>query len=127
MQNGTDKRKFIEETADADLKYKPSKSEHSQIIFGSDTKSAAKLMNQMAKRGWTESSVKDIVNKPYTTRVSINKANGNPATVYYNQLGGHVIIDDITKTIVQVSDNINPSEWAPDPSIINPYLPNTSK
>lgn len=34
-----------------------------------------------------------------------------------------VIIDDTTKAVVQVSDNINPSTWIPDPSIINPYKP----
>jgi len=44
-----------------------------------------------------------------------------------NAPGGYVIIDDVTNVIVQVSDNINPSTWAPDPSIIAPYLPNTPK
>ena len=77
----------------------------------------------MTQRGWTESTVKDMVNNPYTTRVSTNKATGNPSTVYYNQEGGYVIIDDVTKAVVQVSDNINPSTWIPDPSIINPYKP----
>ena len=81
----------------------------------------------MTKRGWTESTVRDIVSKPYTQRVSINKATGNPATVYYNKSGGYVIIDDVTNAIVQVSDNINPSTWAPDPSIVDPYVPNAPK
>ncbi|WP_249294473.1 colicin E5-related ribonuclease [Fumia xinanensis] len=98
-----------------------------QIVFGSDTKSATKLNNQMTKRGWTENTVRDTVNQPYTTRVSTNKATGNPATVYYNKSGGYVIIDDVTNAIVQVSDNINPSTWAPDPSIVDPYLPDTPK
>jgi hypothetical protein len=95
----------------------------SSIKFGSDTKSAQKLSNQMTQRGWTESTVSDTVSNPYTTRVSTNKATGNSATVYYNQAGGYVIIDDTTKAVVQVSDNINPSTWIPDPSIINPYKP----
>lgn len=77
----------------------------------------------MTQRGWTESTVRDTVSNPYTTRVSTNKATGNSATVYYNEAGGYVIIDDITKAVVQVSDNINPSTWIPDPSIINPYKP----
>ena len=93
------------------------------IVFGSDTKSVTKLNNQMVKRGWSETTVRDTVSKPYTTRVSTNKATGNPATVYYNQSGGYVIIDDVTDVIVQVSDNINPSTWAPDPSIIDPNRP----
>ncbi|AGF55466.1 glucan-binding repeat-containing protein [Clostridium saccharoperbutylacetonicum] len=95
----------------------------SNIKFGSDTKSTQKLSNQMTQRGWTESTVRDIVSKPYTTRASINKATGNSATVYYNKAGGYVIIDDITKSVVQVSDNINPSTWIPDPSIIDPFKP----
>jgi len=93
------------------------------IKFGSDTKSVQKLSNQMTQRGWTESTVRDTVSSPYTTRVSTNKATGNPATVYYNKAGGYAIIDDTTKAVVQVSDNINPSTWIPDPSIINPYKP----
>ena len=98
-----------------------------QIVFGSDTKSATKLNNQMTKRGWTESTVRDTVSNPYTKRVSVNKATGNSATVYYNKSGGYVIIDDVTNAIVQVSDNINPSTWAPDPSIVDPYLPDAPK
>lgn len=98
-----------------------------QIVFGSDTKSATKLNNQMTKRGWTESTVRDTVSNSYTKRVSVNKATGNSATVYYNKAGGYVIIDDVTNAIVQVSDNINPSTWAPDPSIVDPYLPDAPK
>ena len=93
------------------------------IVFGSDTKSAAKLESQMTQRGWTESTVKDVVSSPYTIRDSKNLSTGNPATVYYNKSGGYVIIDDVTKEVVQVSDNINPSAWIPDKNIINPYKP----
>ena len=95
----------------------------SDIKFGSDTKSAQKLSNQMNKRGWTEEMVEDTVRNPYTTRVSTNKATGNSATVYYNKSGSYVVIDDVTKEVVQISDNINPSTWIPDPSIIDPYKP----
>ena len=55
--------------------------------------------------------------------MSVNKATGNSATVYYTKQGSYVIVDDVTKAIVQVSDNINPSTWAPDMSIIDPYIP----
>ena len=54
---------------------------------------------------------------------SINKATGNAATVFYTQQGSYVIVDDVTKAIVQISDNINPSTWAPDLSIVDPYIP----
>ena len=95
----------------------------SKVQFGSDTKSAQKLNNQMIQRGWTEGTVRSTVDAPYTTRASINMATGNPATVYYNQQGGYVIVDDVTNAVVQVSDNINPSTWIPDPNIVNPYIP----
>ena len=39
------------------------------------------------------------------------------------QQGSYVIVDDITKEIVRISDNINPSTWASDSGIIDPYLP----
>jgi len=93
------------------------------IVFGSSAKSTQKLTNQMANRGWTETLVRDTVDSSYTTRASVNKATGNSATVYYTERGSYVIVDDVTKEIVQVSDNINPSTWAPDTSIVNPYIP----
>jgi hypothetical protein len=93
------------------------------IEFGSDTKSTQKLIDQMDQRGWTESSVRNTVNNPHTTRVSTNMATGNSATVYYNRSGGYVIIDNITNAVVQVGDNINPITWIPDPRIINPFIP----
>ncbi len=114
---------FMAEQFGMYIDYYSNKGAGSSIKFGSDTKSAQKLSNQMTQRGWTESTVRNTVSNPHTTHVSINKATGNPATVYYNKSGGYVIIDDTTKAIVQVSDNINPSTWIPDPSIINPYKP----
>ena len=95
-----------------------------KVQFGSDTKSTEKLNSQMNQRGWTEKSVKNTIHSPYTTRTSTNMSTGNPATVYYNKQGGYVIVDNITNSIVQVSDNINPTTWNPDKNIINPYRPN---
>lgn len=80
-------------------------------------------MNQMDSRGWTEDLIRNTVDNPYTIRTSVNKATGNSATVFYTQQGSYVIVDDITKAIVQISDNINPSTWAPDLSIVDPYIP----
>ena len=92
------------------------------IIFGSSVKSAKKISNQMASRGWTERSVRRTVNNPYTTRVSVNHATGNRATAFFNSDGSHVIIDNRTRAVVQVSDRFDPA-WAPDRNIINPFIP----
>ncbi len=94
----------------------------SKVKFGSDAKSADKLNRQMNNRGWTKDSVTDTVDDAFTTRKAANRATGNSATVYYNKDGSHVIVDDITNEIVQVSDKFDVN-WKPDDSIINPYLP----
>lgn len=38
------------------------------IKFGSSVKSTKKVNNQMKKRGWSEESVKSVVDHPHTTR-----------------------------------------------------------
>lgn len=95
----------------------------SKLVFGSKTKSNQKLSKQMKSRGWTEELIRDTVDNPFTTRESINKATGNKATVFYTEQGSHVIVDNVTNAIVQISDNINPLDWMPDKSIKNPYKP----
>ena len=95
----------------------------SELVFGSSTKSTQKMMNQMNSRGWTEDLIRNTVDNPYTIRTSVNKATGNSATVFYTRQGSYVIVDDVTKAIVQISDNINPSTWVPDLSIVDPYIP----
>lgn len=95
----------------------------SKLVFGSSTKSTQKLMNQMNSRGWTEDLIRNTIDNPYAIRTSVNKATGNSATVFYTRQGSYVIVDDVTKAIVQISDNINPSTWAPDLSIVDPYIP----
>jgi hypothetical protein len=95
----------------------------SDIVFGSDSKSLQKLSRQMKERGWTEQSVRDLVDNHYTTRKSTNVTNNNPpATVFYREDGHHVIVDDITGEVVQVSDRTDP-KWIPDKNIIDPYKP----
>lgn len=95
----------------------------SKLVFGSSTKSAQKLSRQMSSRGWTEDLIRDTVDSPFTTRDSINKATGNSATVFYTKQGSYVIVDNVTNEIVQISDNIDPSNWIPDNGIKNPYKP----
>lgn len=93
------------------------------IQYGSNSKSSNKLSSQMDARGWTKEIIEDTVDNPFTTRSSWNKATGNKATVFYKENGAYVIVDNKTKEIVQISDNINPGTWIPDSSIINPYIP----
>lgn len=95
---------------------------HKEIVYGSDAKSESKLYRQMQKRGWTKELVQSTVDNPYTTRKSTNKATGNTATVYYNEDGSHVILDDVSNEVIQVSDR-GDLNWAPDGSIIDPYIP----
>jgi hypothetical protein len=92
------------------------------VKFGSDAKSLDKLNRQMNNRGCTNDSIKGTVDDAFTTRKATNRATGNPATVYYNKDGSHVIIDDVTNEVVQVSDKFDP-HWRPDPSIVDPYKP----
>ncbi|EAG4184192.1 transposase [Listeria monocytogenes] len=92
------------------------------IKFGSSVKSTKKVNNQMKKRGWSEESVKSVVDHPHTTRKSGNKSTGNDATVFYDKDGSYVIIDDKTKEIVQISDKFD-KNWVPDAGIADPYKP----
>ncbi|EHY61833.1 putative transposase [Listeria monocytogenes FSL J1-208] len=92
------------------------------IKFGSSVKSTKKVNNQMKKHGWSEESVKSVVDHPHTTRKSGNKATGNDATVFYDKDGSYVIIDDKTNEIVQISDKFD-KNWVPDAGIADPYKP----
>lgn len=96
---------------------------HNCDVKLSGTKSATKWQNEMNKRGWTTDSIGDLINNHHTTRVSTNKATGHSATVYYDKKGAYVVVDDVTKEIVQISDRKDPSTWDPDSGIINPYKP----
>ena len=97
--------------------------EFSKIKFGSSVKSETKLMNQIKRRGWNRELINKTISKPYATRTSVNKATGNKATVFYTKRGSYITIDDITREVVQISDNIEPSNWIPDTSINNPFKP----
>ena len=115
-------KKTADDIMDVGSKGGTSSIKSADLIFGSSTKSKQKLMSQMDSRGWSEELLNNTVDNPYTIRISMNKATGNPATVFYTQRGSYVIVDDITKQIVQISDNINPSTWVPDTSIVDPYI-----
>lgn len=81
-----------------------------------------KISNQMEGRGWTQQDIDKLYGNPFTTRAAANKANGNPATAYYDEQGNYVSVDNVTKQVIQVS-NKNDPEWYPDSSIQDPYIP----
>ena len=93
-----------------------------RVVFGSASKSAARLQSQMLSRGWTEQTVQQTVRYSRITREATNLANNNPATAFFNRDGSYVVIDNITRVVIQVSNRFDPN-WIPDPSIINPFIP----
>ena len=99
----------------------PSNAPNSSILTHIPT--SGRKFNQIARRGWTREGIHQTVNNPFTTRPAINKGTGNPATAFFNQDGSHVIRDNITRELVQLSDRMNPGSWIPDPVIVNPYRP----
>lgn len=84
---------------------------------------AGRKANQLARRGWTREAINETVNNPFTTRAATNRATGNAATAFFRKDGSHVIRDNVTGDLVQMSDRANPANWIPDSSIVNPYLP----
>jgi Colicin E5 ribonuclease domain len=83
----------------------------------------AKIAKQMAKRGWTDDLIEKAINKAHTTRKATNRATGNPATAYFTKDGAYLVVDDVTKDIVQVSNRTDIKNWIPDATIIDPYIP----
>ena len=79
-----------------------------------------KISNQMGERGWTEKTIANTQKSAIHTSKALNKATGNPATAYFNADGSHVVVDDITKEIIQISDK-NDLGWIPDLTIQKPY------
>ena len=73
--------------------------------------------NYMHSRGWTYETIDQAVSNGRIGGAT-NKANGNPATVYgHPVLATHyVVIDDVTRNIVQLSNLIHPV-WYPDSTI----------
>ncbi len=82
-----------------------------------------KKINQVVPRGWSLELIDQTIKSSYTTRKSLNKANGNPATAYYTKEGAYIVTDDVTGQFVQVGSNNNPAGWTPDSAIIDPYMP----
>lgn len=76
----------------------------------------------MQEAGWSEGGSTTIKSSDLVFGSS-TKSTGNVVTVFYTQQGSYVIVEDVTKAIVQISDNINQSTLVPDLSIVDPYIP----
>lgn len=103
-------------------------SAHAPMRLSTKIPTSGRKFNQLSKRGWSQNSIDDLVNNPYTTREAINKATGNKATAYFREDGHYVVRDDVTGDIVQMSDTnfavgTGKGQWVPDSSIRDPYLP----
>jgi phage-related minor tail protein len=83
--------------------------------FASAFKITSKISSQMAKRGWTNQLIKETILKN-VGRKAFNKATGNAATAYFTSSGAYVVIDNITKQIVQISNRFDPN-WVVDATI----------
>jgi hypothetical protein len=76
----------------------------------------------MEKRGWDDNLLNRTLSDPFHTSEAVNKKTQGRATAYFLKDGSYVVRDDVTKSIVQVSDRHNPG-WIPDVTIRKPYRP----
>ena len=75
----------------------------------------ATLIIKMAKRGWSSNLIRDTILKN-VGRKALNKATGNAATAFFTSSGAYVVIDNITKEIIQISDRYD-INWVVDETI----------
>ncbi|WP_217431353.1 colicin E5-related ribonuclease [Duganella vulcania] len=89
-----------------------------------DVKIDDKIRGQPGDRGWTEGEVRDLANtSPTGTTTDSRRPNktpdGNgrndPASVYGSPNGGHIVVNDVTGEVTQVSDK--KPVWVPDSRI----------
>jgi uncharacterized protein RhaS with RHS repeats len=87
-------------------------------LSGDDLIFDDKISDQLGVRGWTEDSVKDLIDSTDSTGTTTDNRGGrsDPASVYGTPTGGHVVVNDKTGEIVQVSDK-NDDNWKPDDRI----------
>jgi RHS repeat-associated protein len=84
---------------------------------GDDVKIDDKIAGQLGDRGWTEEGVRELTKtEPSGTSVDNTGGRNEPATVYGTKDGGHVVVNDKTGNVTQVSDKQD-SGWKPDPRI----------
>ncbi len=92
-------------------------------LLGPGTKLSAKIVGQLAGRGWTPKLVQRVIDRAVHTSPALNRATGNAATAYFDRTGAYVVRDNVTGEIVQVSNRLNPGAWRPDASIVSPFVP----
>jgi len=73
----------------------------------------SKIARQMTQRGWTVPDIEDALANPARTAQSTDLCTGDPVTGYYSSGGGYVVRNDVTGTIVQVSNRNDPGWKAP--------------
>ncbi len=83
--------------------------------FASSFKITKKIAGQMARRGWSQQLIKNTILKNIG-RKAVNKATKHAATAYFTSTGGYVVIDNITKEIIQISNLYDPN-WVVDTTI----------
>jgi hypothetical protein len=101
--------------------YLPAGTKINTEVLSIQANASKKIVSQMSKRGWTTGLINKTISKPKAIRQALNKATGNKATAYFDQSGSYIVVDNVTKDIIQISDRTRP--WVPDSTIINPYLP----
>ena len=75
-----------------------------------------KVGGQLGDRGWTEEEVGEITaGEPSGTSTDNTNGESEPASVYGDP-SGHVIVNDKTGEVIQVSDKTDP-DWIPDSRI----------
>ncbi|MCA9924818.1 MAG: hypothetical protein KC421_20725, partial [Anaerolineales bacterium] len=99
----------------------PSPAEESSKLLGPGTNITDKIQGQMSTRGWTQRRIQKVIDRPFHTSPALYKANGNPATAYFDARGAYVVRDNVTGDIIQISNRTIP--WIPDSTITNPYIP----
>lgn len=78
----------------------------------------AKITAQLAIRGWTEQEVRDAVAEgPIGISTDNTDSKSDTATVYGSRQGGYVVVNDVTRRVIQISDRNDPG-WVPDSRIV---------
>lgn len=80
------------------------------------------IQGKLGNRGWSDNLIDNTISNPVSTSAAMNKATGNSATAFFTKGGSYVVRENITGTIIQISDRTDPL-WIPDSTIRNPYKP----
>lgn len=76
-----------------------------------------KIAAQLTVRGWTEQEIRSAAAGP-PIGLSTDNTDGrnDPATVYGSRTHGYIVVNDVTDSVVQISDKRDPG-WVPDSRI----------